>query len=403
MADGAALVECSSDPAFAIDENACVVGWNGAIEALLGHAASEAMGRHCHEILEAVLPGGEPLCTPLCEGAACFKQGRPFAVAACRLRRKDGGWVSASISSLVMPREDGVRPAGRAVAIVFLRENPAVAARGAAAEPLRIYTLGHFGLAVGGRGLAVETWKRKQAITLLKYLITSPGRPIHRERLIECLWPDADAAHGWERLRVTVYYLRKQLREAGLPDDVVETVGQSYMLRPDAVWIDAEVFEKQVAEAMALERQQRPDEALGRYEDARALYRGDFMEEEIYADWCAEERQRLHERYLDVLAGLADCYTACGRLAEGAQVCRVALCSDPCRESFLRTLLENFVHLGRADWAEAEFRHWQRVLADDFGLELMDETVRLHRELVAGAGAGGDARIRQARAPRGPA
>ncbi len=382
MTGGVELVNFASDAAFAIDAESRVVGWNSASEGLLGYSAAEAMGRHCWEVLEAIFPSGEPLCTPMCEGAACFKHGRPFAVPACRLRRKDGRWVSGSFASLVMPREAGVRPTDRAVAIVFLREDSAVSARPLPSEPLRIFTLGHFGLAVGGRGLAVEKWTRKQALTVLKYLVTQPGHPVHRGRLIECLWPEADEVHGWERLRVTVYFLRKQLRAAGLRDEVVQTVGRSYLLRPDAIWIDAEAFEKLVSEAVVLERRGHAEDALQRYEDARALYRGDYLEDEFYTDWCAQERQRLRERYLDMLAGLADCYTACGRPAEAAQVCRAALCADPCRESFLRALLENLVHLGRTDWAEAEFRHWQRVLAEEFAMELMPETARLHRRLV---------------------
>lgn len=399
MVDAPDLVSLASDAAFAVDENLRIVGWNGGAHELLGYAAGEVTGRRCYDILQAVLPSGEPLCTPMCEGARCLKHGRPYAVPSCRLCRKDGRWISATISTLVMPREVGVRPAGATVAIVFLREYHAEPSRPLFSQPLRIFTLGHFGLAVGAHGLAVDKWKRKQALTLLKYLVVHQGRPVHRECLSECLWPEADEAHGWERLKVTVYFLRRQLRAAGMCEDVVQTVGRSYMLRRDAVWVDADAFEGLVSEGEALERQQRSDEALHCYEDAQRLYRGDYLEEDLYADWCAEERQRLRERYLDTLAGMAECYAACGRPAEAARVCRTALSCDPCRESFLRALLENLVGLGRPDWAEAEFRHWQRVLVEELGVELMPETLRLHWQLLNPmAGAGDDRRVAAGRA-----
>ncbi|MDP6350847.1 MAG: PAS domain-containing protein [Alphaproteobacteria bacterium] len=127
MAGGVDLVQFASDPAFAIDEDTCVVGWNDGAENLLGYSADEAIGRHCYEVLEAVFASGELLCTPFCEGAACFKGSRPFAVPACRLRCKDGRWVTATIASLVMPRGADGRLADQAVTIVFVRENAAVA------------------------------------------------------------------------------------------------------------------------------------------------------------------------------------------------------------------------------------------------------------------------------------
>jgi DNA-binding SARP family transcriptional activator len=88
-----------------------------------------------------------------------------------------------------------------------------------------------------------------------------------------------------------------------------------------------------------------------------------------------------------MLAGMADCYAACGRLAEAAQVCHTALCCDPCRESFLRSVMRYLVDLGRPDWAEADYRHWRRVIAEDMGGEITAETEQLHQELIEKASA----------------
>ncbi|MCH8166337.1 MAG: winged helix-turn-helix domain-containing protein [Proteobacteria bacterium] len=391
MADTRGLVHFASDPAFAIDRELRITAWNSGAQALLGHAPDEVVGCHCYDVLHGMLSGGEPLCMPGCEGIECFQRGRPFAVPGCKLRHKDGRWVSATVGTLVMPGDGEDRPDGE-VAIVFMREIDAVPSRQQPAPPLRIFTLGHFGLAVEGGALATDKWRRKQALTLLKYLVIYQGRPVRRERLCDCLWPEADEADSWGRLKVTMSFLRRQLRAAGLHEDVLETIGKSYMLRRDAVWVDAVAFEGLVSDAATAEREDRTQVAVRLYEDARRLYRGDYLEEDLYADWCAEERQRLREVYLEMLAGLADCYAASGRLAEAAQVCRTALCCDPCRESFLRSVLRHLVALGRPDWAEADYRHWRRVMADEMGMELTAETEKLYRELVSG----GEAAARKA-------
>jgi DNA-binding SARP family transcriptional activator len=44
--------------------------------------------------------------------------------------------------------------------------------------------------------------------------------------------------------------------------------------------------------------------------------------------------------------------------------------------------------LGRPDWAAAQFRHCQAVLAREFGIEPLPETQRLYREIMAQEKAG---------------
>lgn len=379
MAD---LVRYSSDAAFSVNAELRVVSWNAGAEQLLGYSSDEIVGRPCAEALRGSYESGEPLCSPRCEGMSCFGRGEFWSVESCRLRHKDGASVRASISTLVVPNADASR--GEAVAVVFLRDATPTPNNRPTSLPLRIFTLGHFGLTVAGRGLAVDKWKRKHALALLKCLIVHLGRPVHREFLIDFLWPDAEMERGWERLKVTVSYLRGQLRAGGLRDDaVVETVGQSYLLRRDAVWVDADVFEQLTAEGWQLKNQGEFAEAVARFEGAKRLYRGCFLEDDPYEVWCAEERARLHEIYLETMIGLADSHAEQGNLFEAAQVCRAVLYKDPCRESFQQRLFQHLVHLGRPDWAERQFNSWRQTLADDYGLEPTPQTMRLHRQLLA--------------------
>ena len=377
------LVEFASDPAFALDGDMRVIGWNIGAEELLGYSAAEAIGRRCGQVLQASYPTGEPLCSVLCEGRSCMAIGKKWAMAACRIRHKTGKMITAGISTLVVPPEAREDNSGDAVAVVFLRE-----ARGTGKDvppvlPLRIFTLGKFALAVAGEGLNVEGWKRKQAVVLLKYLVSQLGRPVHRERLIEWMWPDADSERGWERLKVTISFLRGKLRAGGAREETIETVGQSYLLQRDAVWVDSDAFASLVAGGWGFLRIGKWRDAQARFEDAQSLYHGDYFEDEPYADWCAVERERLREIYLELLAGRAKCYAEGGLFLEASQVCRLALQSDPCRESFLRALLESLIKLGRPDWAEAQFTSWRRKLEEEYGLQPTHETLRVYRQLLA--------------------
>ncbi len=376
------IVEFASDPAFALDGDMRVSGWNAGAADLLGYSAAEANGQRCGEVLQAFYPTGEPLCSMMCEGRSCICIGEKWNIGSCKIRHKNGEMISAGISTLVIPSEARGQDENDAVAVVFLREAGWANPKLVGMQPLRIFTLGHFGLAIAGKGLEVDSWKRQQAVLVLKCLVSQLGRPVHRERLIDWLWPDADMARGWQRLKVTISFLREKLRKGGASVETIETVGQSYILRRDAVWVDSDAFGDLVAAGRRALKNGDVSEARSRFEEAQSLYRGDYLEDEPYVDWCAEERERLREIYLEMLDGMAKCFAHEGLFMEAAQICKTALYHDPGREIFLRTLLENLVNLGQTDWAEAQFNTWRRNLYEEYGLQPTRETMRVYSTLI---------------------
>jgi len=375
-------VRYASDPAFAVDDDMRVVGWNEGAANLLGYTSAEAMGQRCGQVLQAFYPTGEPLCSMLCEGRACVAVGEKWNMPACRIRHKSGEMISAGISTLVMPPDVWEESDSDAVAVIFMRKANGQTNVVAPISPLRIFALGQFGLAINGEGLDVEGWKRKQAAVVLKCLVSQLGRPVHRERLIEWLWPEADETRGWQRLKVTMSFLRAKLRDGGAVADTIKTVGQSYLLRRDAVLVDSDTFVSLVSAGWSLLKEGDLGQAQARFEEAESLYRGDYLEDEPYAEWCAEERARLREIHLELLAGMAKCYAEEGLFMEATRVCRTALANDPCRENFLRALLENLVNLGRPDWAKAHYATWCRSLDEEYGFQPTQETVQVYQRLI---------------------
>ncbi|MBI4273337.1 MAG: PAS domain-containing protein [Rhizobiales bacterium] len=385
MAEFCELVDLASDAALAISSESRVVAWNERAASLLGYAPEQTLGRPCYDILQAVLPSGEPLCTPECEGKLCFVRHSPFAVRECSLRHKDGRWLRASLSTLVAPTPDRDEADSPTVAVVFLQPREEPVSGPSADRQLRVFTFGHFGLSVADRGLPIDRWYRKHALTLLKLLVTHRGEAVHREHVIECLWSDADERRGRERLKVTTYFLRQQMRAAGVGDDVVTVADATYALRRAAVWLDCEVFESLFNEGRLLKQRGRPKDALLCFEKAERIYKGDYLPEERYADWCAEERERLREIYLDVLGHMVDGYFESGDHERAAQVCRLALSREPCREGFHRTLMICLTRLGQRDRAVAHYHRCRQVLKAELGVEPAPETERLYRELFSAA------------------
>ncbi len=380
------LIGYASDPAFGLNEKMQVSGWNAAAQALLGYTRAETDGMACSQVLQAFYLTGESLCSVMCEGRACITSGKKWGIENCRIRHKNGDMISVGISSLVLPHEARTIGSPDPVAVIFLRKAGKDIENFASDVPLRIFTLGKLGLAGAAGGLDIGNWKRKRAAVVLKCLVSQLDRPVHRERLIDWLWPEATAETGWQRLKVTISYLRGALRKGGVSGDVIETVGQSYLLRSSSVWVDADSFATLVTAGWDLLKAGNIDEAHLRFEQAEDLYRGDFFEDEPYAEWCAVERERLREFYLEMLAGMTRCCMHSGKYVEAARVCRTALSADPCRENFIRSLMQSMARLDRRDWARAHFISWQRSLEQQYGLTPTEETLTAYQNLVDSTG-----------------
>lgn len=75
--------------------------------------------------------------------------------------------------------------------------------------------LGGFGVDVDGVPVAPEAWSRRHAASLVKLLALVPGRRLHRERMIEALWPGLPVDSAAPRLHKAAHYARRALGDDG--------------------------------------------------------------------------------------------------------------------------------------------------------------------------------------------
>jgi DNA-binding SARP family transcriptional activator len=384
------FVAYSSDPAIVVDGRQKVLAYNKAAADLVGLANESPSALTCDDMLNAVLAEGGTLCSKQCAAIDSLRHLHPFASGPCLVRDRAGGRVAAKIRTMAIPgdEEDPDRP----VAVIFISPADAPPVKPPTDDSrLHVQALGRFSVSFQGRRLDLEQWPRRQSVQLLKLLVAHADRPLHRERLIEHFWPDADAETGWCRLKVTVHSLRQKLREAGFDREAIITVDSSYLLQTEAVRIDAHDFEVLVREGRAHQRNDRVDDAIRAYEEAKRTYRGDFMEGDLYADWCAEDRERLCETYIEVLNALAELHFRRLSFAAAAQECHAALVREPCRESIHRLLMQSLIALQRQDSALRQFERCRQILLTELGVEPSAETFAviapLLRPAVARVGA----------------
>jgi DNA-binding SARP family transcriptional activator len=198
----------------------------------------------------------------------------------------------------------------------------------AAPRAVRLRCLGGFTLEVDGAAVDLSSL-RPRARALLRLLALSPNRDVHREQLVDALWPGVDLAVGTRRLQVAVSSVRQLLEQAGLPGtEVLSRRGDAYRLAlPAGSVVDIEAFECGLHDADAAARREDPTAAELRAA-ALAWYHGDLLPEDGPAEYVVGERDRLRVLAATAAATLAQEYRALGQLRPALAAARQSVQLD---------------------------------------------------------------------------
>jgi DNA-binding SARP family transcriptional activator len=272
---------------------------------------------------------------------------------------------------------------------------PGVAASGfqyslpGAVSPLRVRLLGGFCVERAQIGRTISGWQRRSAKTLIKLLAVHPGHALHREQIVDILWPGVDAESALNSFGKALHAARHAL-EPGLPhrkDSAYLPLTEGMLvLDTEHVTVDTDQFEQLAEEAM----RRREIEA---YEAALAAYGGELLPEDRYAPWCSERRGVLAELRVRLLLGMAEALEFHGAYNDAADRLRDVLQHDPTREAVHRQLMRMYARMGTPDQAVRQFQLCQEVLRRELDMAPQPETVSLYGEILAN---------RLSRRPSGP-
>ena len=224
---------------------------------------------------------------------------------------------------------------------------------------VEIELLGEFRVRVDGRPVAGAAWARRDAASLVKVLALQRGRRLHREQLIDVLWPGLGLADAAPRLHKASFYARRAL---GRPDAVVLSADEVALFPDDTVTVDVAAFEQEASTALAGGSQAAAEAALRRHS-------GELLPADLYADWAAEARQRV--------AGLRD------RLLWQARRWEELLERDPYDEVVHLELMRDLVRAGDLRGALRQYERLDHALRRDAGAAPGADAVALHEQAKA--------------------
>jgi DNA-binding SARP family transcriptional activator len=225
--------------------------------------------------------------------------------------------------------------------------------------------LGSYRLSFSGVRVEEEGAKPMER-ALLHLLSMRPGESLHREDLIEALWPEADPDAGLHRLQVAVSSIRRLLAAAGADSQQVLTRDrESYRLSlPDDADVDVWRIER-AAHAAALARTTgdaaAEETALV---DMMSAYGGPLLADDGPADWLVERRRGLQALFVEAATRRSLLRLKLGDLETAAAVARAGLAVDRYRDELWKLLIETAERAGNHAEAEQARRSYEGVLAE---------------------------------------
>ncbi len=177
------------------------------------------------------------------------------------------------------------------------------------APQLRLFVLGRTCVTNGDEVLDGR-WINNRPGQILKLLVAERHRNVFSDEIISLLWPPSSSPDT-RGVRYFVHELREQLEPGGAvrpPSSFVVATRGGYALDRDNVWIDADAFEQLVTEGCAVAGQDDAC-AMSLIRQGVAMYRGDLLADEPYAEWALHERDRLRDLVAGALRTLAEIET----------------------------------------------------------------------------------------------
>jgi DNA-binding SARP family transcriptional activator len=250
---------------------------------------------------------------------------------------------------------------------------------------LSIETLGGFRVWSGQRPLSEEEWQGNQAKTLLKALVsqTRQGKA-HKGLLIDELWPDSDPGAGEKTFKAALHRLRRSLEpdmDPGFGSSYIHLKSGRAFLDRELCRIDTERFLELAshAEDQLGSGEWRP--ALKTYEQALALYKGDFLPADPDRDWTMGMRELLRQRHINVLLEAGRGFERCGSKGKAARLYERALECEPLLEEACRRLMVLHADQGRRSKALQVYARCCETLRDSLGIEPDPLTTSLYRRI----------------------
>ncbi len=250
----------------------------------------------------------------------------------------------------------------------------------------RVHLFGGLEVLAGERPVQERDWKKRKARLLFAKLVVQRGVDLSRDVILDALWPDLPETNARNNFYVVWSTMKAALTAPGERDAAcpyVESLRGRCRIVRDAVRSDIDQFEELDARAHKAESEGNLDDAINALQELMTVYRGDLLPGDIYDDWFAEAREEYRRRFLSAMMLGANLLLEADDPLEALVFVRRAIQVDRYREDLYQMALRCHVAAGQRGAAIETYIKCKTELAEMYGLDPSDETMRIYDEVLA--------------------
>ncbi|HEX8286293.1 MAG TPA: BTAD domain-containing putative transcriptional regulator [Pyrinomonadaceae bacterium] len=233
------------------------------------------------------------------------------------------------------------------------------------------------------RPLAPDAWVTRRARDILCFIASRRHHRVSKDTIIDTFWGESDFGSVEKNFHPTISHIRKGLNSnQPLKQNFLLYRDGDYQLNPEFSYrIDTEEFDRLIGEGDAARRARDAESFVKAYEEAAALYRGEFMQG-AYDEWVEEQRSYCREQYLRILEILAQTAQKSEDWPRAQTLSQRILREDPFREDVHCHLMRAHAAQGNRVAVREQYETLKKMLRKELGVEPAAETQRIYRELL---------------------
>lgn len=233
------------------------------------------------------------------------------------------------------------------------------------------------------RTFAPDAWVTRRARDILCFIASRRHRRVSKDAIIDTFWGEADFGSVEKNFHPTISHIRKALNSnQPLKQNFLLYRDGDYQLNPELSYrIDTEEFDRCVAAGDAARRAREQEAFIEAYEEAVALYRGEFMQGS-YDEWAEEQRAYYREQYLRLLELLAQTAQKAEEWARALTLAQRILREDPFREDVHCMIMRSHARQGNRVAVREQYETLRKILHKELAVEPSADTQKVYKDLV---------------------
>jgi LuxR family maltose regulon positive regulatory protein len=243
--------------------------------------------------------------------------------------------------------------------------------------PVKIYTLGRFGLFRDGKPEVFSRKVQRKPLEMLKVMVALGGKEVKEENVSDALWPEADGDDAHNSFITTQHRLRQLIGH----ESAIRHKEGRLTLDERHCWVDVWAFEWLLEEAEAEKERGSTDQAAQCIEKAIHLYKGPFLANEVEHSWMISARERLRSRFIRNLIWLGHYWQDQKEWEKAIESYQRGLEIDDVAEDLYQQLMICYRETGQRTEALSTYQRCRKTLSNILGVDPSPKTEAIFKNL----------------------